>query len=105
MIILLKNNIIRFILNYAEPIGLTEVANNLGISANYLSNIFSKVAGVTFIKYLTNIRMEMAIMYLKTKPHMKMSEVAHAVGYPSDKYFLNVFHKYYGVTPSKFRSS
>lgn len=90
--------------HYAEPIGLNDVAEWVGVSANYLSSLFHKNSEITYIKYLTNIRMEMAVCMMQANPHMRVNEIASAVGYPNDKYFLNVFRKYYGVTPSQYKT-
>ena len=45
--------------------------------------------------------MKKAECLLKEK-HLNVSEVAYAVGYQDPFYFSKSFHKYYGVSPSRF---
>lgn len=91
--------------HFSEPISLTDIADHIGINAHYLSNLFSKDVGISFTKYLTNLRMEMAAIILRMNPSVKIYELAYNVGYPNEKYFLYVFRKHYGMTPSQFKSN
>ena len=44
--------------HFHENISLMDVAENINISKNYLCDIFKKELGVTFINYVTNLRIE-----------------------------------------------
>ena len=72
-----------------------DVAENINISKNYLCDIFKKELGVTFINYVTNLRIEKAKEYL-TGTDMKMYEVSNAVGYNDYAYFSQIFKKHTG---------
>lgn len=88
--------------HFSENISLQEVADNINISKNYLCDIFKKEIGVTFINYVTNLRIEKAKDYLKNSD-MKMYEVSAAVGYNDYAYFSQIFKKNTGVTLSAYR--
>lgn len=89
--------------NYRQPVSLSSVAGQIGVSANYLSDVFSRETGETFLKYLTRVRMRIAAHYVESKPAMSMNEIAEKTGYVSSKHFLHIFKKYFGMTPSDYR--
>lgn len=88
--------------HFHENISLMDVAENINISKNYLCDIFKKELGVTFINYVTNLRIEKAKEYL-TGTDMKMYEVSNAVGYNDYAYFSQIFKKHTGKTLSSYR--
>ena len=88
--------------HFHENISLQDVAENINISKNYLCDIFKKELGVTFINYVTNLRIEKAKEYL-SGTDMKMYEVSSAVGYNDYAYFSQIFKKHTGKTLSSYR--
>ena len=44
--------------NYMNEISILQIADELQVTPNYLSTLFHKKMGTTFIKYLTNIRLK-----------------------------------------------
>lgn len=88
--------------HFSENISLTDVAEAINISKNYLCDIFKKELGVTFINYVTNLRIEKAKEYL-SNTDMKMYEVSDAVGYSDYAYFSQIFKKHTGITLSAYR--
>lgn len=86
-----------------EDISLNSIADNLGISPNHFSAIFSQEMGITFIEYLINKRMDKAKELLMTTD-MKTFEVAYAVGYKDPSYFSATFKKTQGMTVRDYRS-
>ncbi len=91
--------------NYGrEEFSLQEAADKIGLSAAYLSRMFRKEAGCTFVDYLTNLRMRKATILLHDDT-VKIYEVAEKVGYTSQQYFSLVFKKKLGVSPIDYRQS
>lgn len=74
----------------------------LHLSPAYFSTIFKKETGVSFINYLTDIRMEEAIRLLNTTDS-KTSIIGQEVGYLEPNYFSYVFKKKIGVSPTRYR--
>ena len=72
------------------------------MNPNYVSQLFKKEAGITFIHYITQLRMEEAVNLLSMtkKP---VVEIASEVGYNDYFYFCKTFKKYMGKTPSRYR--
>ena len=90
--------------NYAQPLSMQSVCDEIGISQTYLSRLFRKYSDTTFNAYLTRCRMEAAMKLLKEKPDLLLRDVAACVGYEDSSYFTKVFHQYTGQTPSQFTS-
>lgn len=89
--------------NYSdEDISLNQLASHVNVSPNHLSMIFSQETGNTFIKYLTDYRMNKAKELLKCT-NKRGSEIALEVGYKDPHYFSYIFKKTQGMTPTQFR--
>ena len=89
-------------IHYSERISLKDVANELFISPNYLSELFRKHTGQTFSDYLLALRMEKSKVYLKNIAY-KISDIAGLVGFSDSRYFSSTFKKFYGMTPMEYR--
>ncbi len=88
---------------YSEPLSLTGASEMAGISENYLSKIFAKEMGETFIEYVARKRIESAIQMMKSG--MKLYEIGEKVGYPNQGHFTKVFKRVTGQTPLEYRES
>lgn len=88
--------------NYATPnLSLTNVANHIGLNANYFSRLFKTSIGENFTTYITNLRMKRACSLLEEKKY-KIYEIAEKVGYSDPLYFSKVFLKYADRNPSHY---
>lgn len=81
---------------------LDKVAATVNISPNYFSSLFNQETGMTFIEYLTDIRMEKAKDYLRCSGK-KITEIGSLVGYQDSHYFSYIFKKTQNCTPSEYR--
>ncbi len=91
--------------NYAdEELSLNQLASHVNVSPNHLSTIFSQKTGQTFIRYLTEYRMDKAKEMLRCTS-MRSSEISEAVGYKDPHYFSYTFKKTVGMTPTNYRGS
>ncbi len=83
-------------------LSLNQLASYVNVSPNHLSTIFSQQTGQTFIKYLTEYRMNKAKELLRCT-NMRSSEISEAVGYKDPHYFSYMFKKTVGMTPTNYR--
>jgi two-component system response regulator YesN len=88
--------------NFGKQITLDDAAHSVYLSPFYLSHTFKDELGITFIEYLTRVRMEEAMKLLADKS-LSMQAIAESVGYDDASYFSKVFKKNTGVTPNKYR--
>lgn len=86
----------------SSSFSIEEVAGAVCLSTSYFSTVFKNETGTTFTDYLIRIRMEKAMILLKTTS-MKMYEIASRVGYENAAYFSAAFKRFYGKSPSEFQ--
>lgn len=81
---------------------LQDAAEHVNLSVQYLSKMFRKEMGVTFVDYLTSVRIRKSIELLHSD-EWKIYEIAEKVGYTTQHYFSNVFKKSLGLSPAEYR--
>ena len=89
--------------HYFEEIDLEKLAQHVFVSTYYLSRLFRREMGVTFSDYLTKVRVSRAKELLMEG--RTVEDVCGRVGYNDSNYFIKIFKKYVGVTPSKYINS
>lgn len=88
----------------SEPdLSLVSVAKAFYLNSSYLSRIFKKETGSSFVEYLTCIRIEKAKLLLKNSD-LKIYEIAERVGIDNSNYFGILFKKVEGCSPLEYRS-
>lgn len=89
--------------NYAGKINQREMAEDLNISPEYFSYLFSKNIGETFSTFLQNYRIQQAeLLYSSGKCDRR--EVPYMTGFSDPKYFAKVFRRVTGQSPSEYIS-
>jgi len=89
--------------HYKEDITLQTAADYVHMNHIYISRLFKRETGETFLDYLTKFRLKRACVLLM-KNEYKIYEIALEVGITDSGYFSQVFRKYYGMTPSEYRN-
>ncbi|WP_274650258.1 response regulator transcription factor [Paenibacillus humicola] len=84
--------------NYQRDISLNEVADRLGLSLIYTSQLFKKEVGVSFVAYIARYRIERARELLETGKY-KVHEVGAMVGYQTVQYFCKTYKRITGKNP------
>lgn len=89
--------------SYSDPNFCIEtMANQIGVSVNYLGRQFKRVTGRSIIDKITSKRLEEAQrLLLETDDSIK--QVAKRVGFLDNNYFTLVFKKKYGMPPTGYR--
>lgn len=82
---------------------LEEAASLVHYSPAYLSSAFKADTGISFSRYLLQVRMDQAMRMLSDRS-VKFYEIADAVGYLNPKNLTRNFKEYYGITPQEFRA-
>lgn len=89
-------------LHLNRRISLEEVAEHLHLNASYFSRLFKKETGITFIEYVTRMKMERAKELLDQTLH-SVGEICEQLGYDNQSYFIKTFKAHAGVTPMEYR--
>lgn len=83
-------------------LNVSSVAEQLGVSAAYMSTVFKGNSNQNLVKYISQYRIEVAKELLKTT-NMKVGDIAKKVGYANASYFISLFRDNVGISPLKFR--
>ncbi len=102
-----KNNNIEMIYeilekNYGENMNLNHLADLLKLNPSYISRSFKETTGISFIDYLTDLRIEKSIILLKNN-ELNIKDICLKVGYWNTNYFIKVFKEKTGKTPGEYR--
>lgn len=90
-------------LNYSQKISLSKLAKLAALSDAYLSRDFKAEVGMTITQYIAHLRCEQAAQLLRDSD-TPIQDISSFVGYTDNNYFVKVFKKMYGATPSGYRS-
>lgn len=88
--------------NFTKELSLESAANHVFLSPDYFSRLFKQYTGSNFTDYVTELRIQKALDYLRN-PQFKIYEVGSNVGYKNTKYFFKLFKKHTGYTPTEYR--
>lgn len=86
---------------YQQDITLESIANLIGVSEAYMSQLFKQHIGISFKSYLTRLRIEKAKELLSTGKY-RVHEVGEMAGYSTTQYFCMVFKQVTGMSPLKY---
>ena len=85
-------------------ISLQEVAEAVNLSSSHFSSQFKTAVGVSYVKYLTSMRLKEAQKLLRTTDY-NITTVAEMVGYPNATNFYRHFQRHIGMTPAAYREA
>ncbi len=87
-----------------DKVSLEDIMKEFSINRNRLNELFIKETSMTCLNYFVKMKVNLAqIMLAETE--LQIAEISNRVGYADSNYFIKVFKKQTGVTPSKYRES
>ncbi len=86
--------------NINKKITVKDLAQECGISQDYLSHIFKKEIGEKLSSYILKCKLGAAKTLLLEG--LSNNRIADTLGFSSESHFISVFKKQYGITPKKF---
>jgi YesN/AraC family two-component response regulator len=99
------NKVFHFIeANYHQPIGLSEVAEAVGYSPAYLTDLVRRLTGLSVKRWIVKRRMA-AARSLLLKTNQSVEQIAEAVGYSHMGCFFRQFRRSFGMTPQSWRNA
>ena len=90
--------------HFTEPLSLSAVAAEFGLSPQYFSTFFRDNFGRTFTQHINSLRIEQAARLLR-ETDLPVMEVGFRVGFDNFSYFIKRFRLVYGVSPSHYRKN
>lgn len=91
--------------NYRDrELSLNSLSRHFYVSNVYLCIRFKERVGQTFVRYLTEIRVQQASRLLRDSD-MKISAIAESVGFDNGSYFTKIFKREVGVTSAEYRKA
>ena len=90
--------------NIAEPPGLQELADKVGLNLKKLKMGFKQIYGDTVYGFLFDYKMDYARKLLDSGSY-NVNEVGLKIGYSTGSHFIAAFKKKYATTPKKYLMS
>lgn len=99
-----SDQIVRYIeKNYMRcDLSLEDIAQEFGVSKNYLSRMFRLWTGECYIDYLTEIRMKKVVQMLE-KTEIPIADVFKSAGYADKTNYSKKFKARFGISASEYR--
>lgn len=88
--------------NFAKPLSVQSVCNEIGVSQTYMSRLLRNYGSTSFSVFLTQCRIDAAMSLIRQHPDILLRDVAACVGYDDPSYFSKVFHQATNKTPTQF---
>lgn len=100
---LLSESIKQYIdMHYAEEISLSKLSNIFHVSTYHIAHEVKRDMGISPINYLIGRRIGEA-QRLLTSTDMTVAAISQAVGYANTSYFMKLFQRRVGMTPTHFK--
>jgi YesN/AraC family two-component response regulator len=83
---------------------LDKIALSFRMGESQLKRKVRRLTGKSMANYITQLRMEKAMQLLKSRPDLRVGDVAEQCGFMDVAYFSRVFRQHYGMTPTVARN-
>jgi AraC-like DNA-binding protein len=87
-----------------EKLTVEDIAATHKLSASYFSTMFRKATGMPPIDYFIHLKIQKACQLL-FQNHLKVKDVAEAIGYDDPYHFSRLFKKHMNVSPEQYKAS
>jgi AraC-like DNA-binding protein len=90
---------------FREPsLNAARVGGELGLSGRYVQQLMDGI-GLSFSEHVRNLRIDEAMRLLRAprSAHVRIADIAYAVGFQDLSYFNREFRRRFGETPSDAR--
>jgi AraC-like DNA-binding protein len=88
----------------SADVGLTWMADELGVSPQHVNTLFRKAFGLSPYQYLLQLRLQKSKELLITGHNLTVKQIAETTGFLDASHFISTFRKSVGLTPDVFRN-
>ena len=92
-------------LNYDTALSVAEIGEKFGYHPSYLTALFRRYSGCTITEYINRQRTRAAKNLLTSVQKSSLAEISMQVGISDEKYFMRLFKRYEGITPTAYRKA
>lgn len=90
--------------HYTEKLSLEDAADYVGFNREYFCRFFKQHMGLTFLRYLNEVRISHAGRLLSSTD-LSISEIMNTCGFTNQTIFNRLFKEIYGMTPRQARKT
>jgi AraC-like DNA-binding protein len=90
-------------INFAERITVEQAMKLVHMSQSQFMKVFKKVSGMTFVAYVTRVRINHALRLLR-ETDLTIAEIAARTGFPDQSYFDRRFKQAFRKSPRQYRA-
>ncbi len=90
--------------NYMDNITVSDIAQNLGISAGYLHSLFKSAVGSGITEYINIYRIEIAKQLIVSR-NLPLKDIAELIGVKDPAYLSRLFRKITGVSYEVYKKN
>ena len=90
--------------NYSDKITVPQAAAMVGMSQFSFMRFFKQASGMTFVDYLTHLRVTKARQLLQNN-ELSIAEISGLVGFSDQSYFDKRFKEHFGKSPRTYREA
>ncbi|MDF2686666.1 MAG: response regulator [Clostridia bacterium] len=88
--------------NISVPMSIVKIAEAMGITENYLCNVFKSVTGMTLVKYINNKKIALAKELLDNHG-LSRKEICDNIGITEENYLSRLFKNNTGMSLSDYK--
>lgn len=88
-----------------NTLSLPKLAEVMGVSVNYLSQVINQQANQNFFDFINRYRVHEVQRLMREKPDRTVLDLAMNAGFNSKSAFYTAFRKNIGMTPSQYKKS
>lgn len=88
--------------NLHRSLTLKSIAAHFMFSESHINNLFHKIYGITLMRYVTQLRIDVAKRILASNKE-RIGDIAQLTGFASTTSFSHVFRRQVGMSPREFR--
>lgn len=89
---------------YRDEVSISDIADKFGYNAKYMARLFRKYLNMSPKDYLLALRLKVAELKLLDTTDT-VATIAKNCGFSNEYYFMRLFKKKYGISPSTYRNA
>lgn len=90
--------------NINRKLTVSDIADAIGVSKNYLTNVFSSSEGVPLMEYINRSKLSYMMVLIRRYGYT-LAQAGRHVGLTDVNYISRIFKRYYGMTVTEYKRS